>query len=93
MLSNHLMPPRAVNRRPYLVLNTAVSANAFACCGVSERIGNIIIPCGSKILRSFTNRTTPNPRQRGTAGLLRRVSNYIDLHDLFSYTPRTQREL
>ena len=40
------------------LLNPAASANTLACCGVSERMGNIIIPCGSKILRSLLRRAS-----------------------------------
>jgi hypothetical protein len=40
------------------VLNPAASAFPVACRGVSERMGNMIIPCGSKILRSFLRRAS-----------------------------------
>jgi hypothetical protein len=37
-------------------LNPAASTFPVACCGVSERMGNDIAPCGSKILRSLLRR-------------------------------------
>jgi hypothetical protein len=39
-------------------INPAASANTFTCCGVRERMGNIIIPCGSKILRNLLRRAS-----------------------------------
>jgi hypothetical protein len=39
-------------------MNPAASAFPVACCGVSERIGNSIIPYGSKILRSLLRRAS-----------------------------------
>jgi len=39
-----------------LFLNPAASVFLVACCGMSERIGNIIIPYGSEILRSLLRR-------------------------------------
>jgi hypothetical protein len=42
----------------HIVLNPAASAFPVACCGVSERMGNIIIPYGSKILRSLLRRAS-----------------------------------
>ena len=39
-------------------MNPAASAFPVACRGVSERVGNIIIPYGSKILRSVLRRAS-----------------------------------
>jgi hypothetical protein len=39
-------------------MNPVASAFPVACCGVSERMGNIIIPYGSKILRSLLRRAS-----------------------------------
>ncbi len=39
-------------------MNPLASAFPVACCGVSERMGNIIIPYGSKILRSLLRRAS-----------------------------------
>ncbi len=39
-------------------MNPLASAFPVACCGVSERMGNIIIHCGSKILRSLLRRAS-----------------------------------
>jgi hypothetical protein len=39
-------------------VNPAVSAVPVACRGVSERMGNIIIPYGSKILRSLLRKAS-----------------------------------
>jgi hypothetical protein len=41
-----------------LFLNPAAGAFPVACCGVSERMGIIIIPYGSKILRSLLRRSS-----------------------------------
>jgi hypothetical protein len=46
------------NNCRHTVLNPVASAFPVACCGVSERMGNIIIPCGSKILRSLLRRAS-----------------------------------
>ncbi len=48
-----------------IFLNPVASRYPAACRGVSERMGNIIIPYGSKILRS----------------LLRRASNHREPHE------------
>jgi hypothetical protein len=40
------------------ILNPAVSAYPAACCGVSERMGNIISPNRSKILRDLLRRAS-----------------------------------
>jgi hypothetical protein len=40
------------------VMNPVASAFPVACYGVSERMGNIIIPYGSKILRSLLRRAS-----------------------------------
>jgi hypothetical protein len=39
-------------------MTPAASAFPVACRGVSERMGTIIIPCGSKILRSLLRRAS-----------------------------------
>jgi len=40
------------------LMNPVASAFPVACCGVSERMGIIIIPYGSKILRSLLRRAS-----------------------------------
>jgi len=68
--------------------NPVASAFPVACCGVSERMGNIIIPYGSKILRSKLRRTSikfiDHPQLRHSLGGIE-GDFLIDSYDNYAY--------
>jgi len=63
-------------------MNPVASAFPVACCGVSERMGNIIIPYGSKILCSLLRRASIAEAVRTGMGEIKtfEIKNKLGLH-------------
>ncbi len=58
-------------------MNPAASASPVACRGVSEQMGNIIIPYGSKILRSLLRRASNTFMNKYSAYIIAGLSVFI----------------